>query len=165
MKTIFLTICFLLASITAPANTRYDTGTVTFQFFGAETETVITDSSGGCWYLYGDGYRIGDQVIMEFNTKGTEELWDDEITDVIIYRSESAINTTRYAMGEIIGHQYDWQGELAYTSIQTDDGNIWDIEDYTAPLGDRCTVVFDTRSTAEIEDDLVTGIICYSEVD
>lgn len=49
------------------------------------------------------------------------------------------------------------------TEIATDDGNGWIIDDYVAPCGTNCIVIFDTNNTDIREDDTIRFIINISE--
>lgn len=43
--------------------------------------------------------------------------------------------------------------------VQTDDGNLWSIDNYVFRLLAECEITFDTMGTADIEDDVIIEII------
>lgn len=49
--------------------------------------------------------------------------------------------------------------DYAITTIETDDGNLWDAEDYVAPRNVKLAVTFDTMGTETILDDEVLQIV------
>ena len=49
--------------------------------------------------------------------------------------------------------------DYAITTIETEDGNLWDIEDYVAPRSVKLAVTFDTMNTETILDDEVLQIV------
>lgn len=66
--------------------------------------------------------------------------------------------------GVIISCTYDEQKDMTVTEIITVDGNIWVVEDYTAPVGDKVDVVFNTNGTDDMMNDIIVKVICYSEI-
>lgn len=48
-----------------------------------ENETVeVIDAKGNLWTFTGDGFEVGDRVIVDVYNNGTKEIYDDEIRDV-----------------------------------------------------------------------------------
>lgn len=48
-----------------------------------ENETVeVIDAKGNLWSFTGDGFEVGDRVIVDMYNNGTKEIYDDEIRDV-----------------------------------------------------------------------------------
>lgn len=48
-----------------------------------ENETVeVIDTKGNLWSFTGDGFEVGDRVIVDMYNNGTKEIYDDEIRDV-----------------------------------------------------------------------------------
>lgn len=67
---------------------------------------------------------------------------------------------TRTIAGEIYSVSYPTDDrDYAITTIETSDGNLWDIEDYVAPRSVKLAVTFDTMNTATILDDEVLQIV------
>lgn len=67
---------------------------------------------------------------------------------------------TRTIAGEIYSVSYPTDDrDYAITTIETEDGNLWDIEDYVAPRSVKLAVTFDTMNTATILDDEVLQIV------
>lgn len=51
--------------------------------FSSYYENVTTvDEDGNKWCFYGKGYRIGDEIVMEMDSKGTTDITDDEVVNV-----------------------------------------------------------------------------------
>ena len=48
------------------------------------------------------------------------------------------------------------------TEIVTDDGNVWQIENFPCLVGTRCTVTFSTQKTDDPIDDVITNITTYT---
>lgn len=67
---------------------------------------------------------------------------------------------TRTIAGEIYSVSYPTDDrDYAITTIETEDGNLWDIEDYVAPRSVKLAVTFDTMNTETILDDEVLQIV------
>lgn len=49
-----------------------------------------------------------------------------------------------------------------FTKIVTDDGNVWQIENFPCLVGTRCTVTFSTQKTDDPIDDVITDITTYT---
>lgn len=48
-----------------------------------ENETIeVIDAKGNLWSFTGDGFEVGDRVIVDMYNNGTKEIYDDEIRDV-----------------------------------------------------------------------------------
>ena len=47
---------------------------------------VIETEDGNIWDFEGDGYQIGDEITVRFDTNGTEDVTDDEIVRVYASR-------------------------------------------------------------------------------
>ena len=43
---------------------------------------VLVDSDGEAWVFEGDGYEVGQLVIVVFDDMGTEDIYDDEIIEI-----------------------------------------------------------------------------------
>ena len=43
---------------------------------------VLVDSDGEAWVFEGDGYEVGQFVIVVFDDCGTAEIYDDEIIEI-----------------------------------------------------------------------------------
>lgn len=68
----------------------------------------------------------------------------------------------RYDTGVITSRSYV---EDMVTTIETSDSNLWDVLDYTAPIGDNIIIEFDTMGTPDnIYDDAITGVVTFSEI-
>ena len=71
----------------------------------------------------------------------------------------------RYDTGVITSRSYVEDGDYMVTTIETSDGNLWDVLDYTAPIGDSIIIEFDTMGTPDnIYDDAITGVVTFSEI-
>ena len=46
-----------------------------------ESVTVV-DEDGEIWTFYGDGYKLGEKITLEMDSKGTNSIYDDEVVDV-----------------------------------------------------------------------------------
>ena len=47
-----------------------------------ENETVeVIDAKGNLWSFTGDGFEVGDRIIVDMYNNGTKEIYDDEIRD------------------------------------------------------------------------------------
>ncbi len=57
----------------------------------------------------------------------------------------------------------EYTEEHCLMEIETSDGNLWIVEDYIAPIGAECTVVFNTHGTSEVFDDSIKTIITVAE--
>ena len=67
---------------------------------------------------------------------------------------------TRTIAGEIYSVSYPTDDrDYCVTTIETEDGNIWNIEDYVAPRNVKLAVTFDTMNTETILDDEVLQIV------
>lgn len=67
---------------------------------------------------------------------------------------------TRTIAGEIYSVSYPTDDrDYCVTTIETEDGNLWDIEDYVAPRSVKLAVTFDTMHTETILDDEVLQIV------
>ena len=44
---------------------------------------VLVDNDGEAWVFEGDGYAVGQSVIIVFNDMGTDDIYDDEIIQII----------------------------------------------------------------------------------
>lgn len=47
------------------------------------------------------------------------------------------------------------------TEIVTDDGNVWQVENFPCRVGTRCTVTFNTQKTDDPTDDTITEVVTY----
>ena len=43
---------------------------------------VLVDSDGEAWVFEGDGYEVGQLVVVVFDDMGTEDIYDDEIIEI-----------------------------------------------------------------------------------
>ena len=67
---------------------------------------------------------------------------------------------TRTIAGEIYSVSYPTDDrDYAITAIETEDGNLWDAEDYVAPRNAKVAVTFDTMGTETILDDEIVQIV------
>lgn len=67
---------------------------------------------------------------------------------------------TRTIAGEIYSVSYPTDDrDYAITTIETSDGNLWNVEDYVAPRSVKLAVTFDTMNTETILDDEVLQIV------
>lgn len=67
---------------------------------------------------------------------------------------------TRTIAGEIYSVSYPTDDrDYCVTTIETEDGNLWNIEDYVAPRSVKLAVTFDTMNTETILDDEVLQIV------
>ena len=47
------------------------------------TESVtVVDEDGEIWTFYGDGYKLGEKITIEMDSKGTKDITDDVVVDV-----------------------------------------------------------------------------------
>ena len=69
-------------------------------------------------------------------------------------------NSTRTVSGTVYAIDYPTDDrDYAITTIETEDGNLWDVEDYVAPRNVKLAVTFDTMETETILDDEVLQIV------
>lgn len=67
---------------------------------------------------------------------------------------------TRTIAGEIYSVSYPTDDrDYAITTIETEDGNLWNVEDYVAPRSVKLAVTFDTMNTETILDDEILQIV------
>ena len=67
---------------------------------------------------------------------------------------------TRTIAGEIYSVSYSTDDrDYCVTTSETEDGNLWNIEDYVAPRNVKLAVTFDTMGTETILDDEVLQIV------
>lgn len=67
---------------------------------------------------------------------------------------------TRTIAGEIYSVSYPTDDrDYCVTTIETEDGNLWDIEDYVAPRSVKLAVTFNTMETETILDDEIVQIV------
>lgn len=67
---------------------------------------------------------------------------------------------TRTVSGVVYAIDYPTDDcDYAITTIETDDGNLWDVEDYVAPRSVKLAVTFDTMNTETILDDEIVQIV------
>ena len=75
-------------------------------------------------------------------------------------RKRSRTGNTRTVSGVVYAIDYPTDDrDYAITTIETDDGNLWDVEDYVAPRSVKLAVTFDTMNTETILDDEVLQIV------
>ena len=43
---------------------------------------VLVDNDGEAWVFEGDGYEVGQLVIVVFDDMGTADIYDDEIVEI-----------------------------------------------------------------------------------
>ena len=43
---------------------------------------VLVDNDGEAWVFEGEGYEVGQAVIVVFNDMGTADIYDDEIIEI-----------------------------------------------------------------------------------
>lgn len=67
---------------------------------------------------------------------------------------------TRTIAGEIYSVSYPTDDrDYCVTTIETEDSNLWNIEDYVAPRSVKLAVTFDTKGTETILDDEIVQIV------
>lgn len=67
---------------------------------------------------------------------------------------------TRTVSGVVYAIDYPTDDrDYAITTIETEDGNLWDVEDYVAPRNAKVAVTFDTMGTETILDDEIVQIV------
>lgn len=76
---------------------------------------------------------------------------------------EPEVPSFRCDMGEVVERRYHEDGDFMSILICTSDGNLWELQYYTATLMEPCFVVFDTMGTEEVTDDEITGLYIISE--
>ena len=47
-----------------------------------ENCVVLVDNNSEAWVFEGDGYEVGQLVIVVFNNMGTDNIYDDEIVEI-----------------------------------------------------------------------------------
>ena len=47
-----------------------------------ENCVVLVDNDSEAWVFEGDGYEVGQLVIVVFNNMGTDNIYDDEIVEI-----------------------------------------------------------------------------------
>lgn len=75
------------ANYTEVANVRYDNATVIECVYDADADVCVTtlvSSDGNEWVIDDFKAPLGDECIVEFDTLGTKEVEDDEISHVIL---------------------------------------------------------------------------------
>ena len=88
MKTIcrICLLILLLASITVEAvETYHEMHTHEIAAVVDEVTTdyvVLVDNDGEAWVFEGDGYEVGQLVIVVFNDCSTADIYDDEIVEI-----------------------------------------------------------------------------------
>ena len=89
-KTIIITIlfvtCFLLFFFWALGKAekhKSTTRTITAKVINVENDnTLLEDTTGNVWSIKDDSYSKGAEVVVTFNTKGTNSILDDEIIKI-----------------------------------------------------------------------------------
>lgn len=51
-------------------------------FSSYNDNVTVVDTNGNEWCFYGEGYRIGDELTLEMDSKGTADILDDEVVGV-----------------------------------------------------------------------------------
>lgn len=70
---------------------------------------------------------------------------------------------TRTENGYLISFIYNENGDYMTSTIVTDDGNVWEVDDFVCNRGARLQVTFDTMDTDDITDDQVIKIVATVE--
>ena len=85
MKMLFIALALILSVTNGNENIRYDNGTVMSNYLYEEDYNIVVfvDSNGDEWIIEDSVAPVGSKCIIEYNTKGTEYLYDDEILSVI----------------------------------------------------------------------------------
>lgn len=86
MKMFFIILSMLASMNTSCENIRCDTATMTANNYFTEEETVIaclTDSAGNDWIVYDMESPVGSKYVIQYDTKGTDDIYDDEIINAI----------------------------------------------------------------------------------
>lgn len=65
----------------------------------------------------------------------------------------------RVAQGEVTGTMYFEEGDYTNATFTTTDGEMWVAEGYTAPLGDKVLIIYDTCDKSTIYDDEILYVI------
>ena len=65
--------------------------------------------------------------------------------------------------GELYTFRYSEDADIIVSEIHTDDGNVWQVEDYVAPRGTALIIVFDTNGTQTPKDDQPLQIVAISD--
>lgn len=146
MKTLIIILTMLCSLNTnGNENIHYDTAMVTSCNYYAEENTTIacfTDSNGTNWIEYGIEAPVGSKCIIEYDTKGNDDIYDDEITN-IIYLSDVV---------EVVG-----TSELDYEKLENRNGKL---------IIEQVVGVVDDAETGDGHVlDAENHYICYSRVD
>ena len=84
-----LTACAIFGTTFVMAS-KFDTETRNHYAIKAEVvsfssyndNVTVVDTDGNEWCFYGKGYRIGDELTLEMDSKGTKDITDDMVVDV-----------------------------------------------------------------------------------
>ena len=78
-------------------------------------------------------------------------------------KNENQNPNTRAENGYLISFIYNEYGDYMTSTIVTDDGNVWEVDDFVCNRGARLQVTFDTMGTDDITDDQVIKIVATVE--
>ena len=83
-------LVFAILTLFAPSGKRYDYGFLeskTYHEQGDYFSATIQTQDGNLWVIDGFNATYGDRFIIEFDTRNTATVFDDEITHVIAFHS------------------------------------------------------------------------------
>ena len=70
----------------------------------------------------------------------------------------------RMARGEVTARTYIESADYMSTELVSTDGEVWIVENYTAPIGDKVLIIYDKCSDDTIYDDEIVYIIHFTEI-
>lgn len=74
--------------------------------------------------------------------------------------SQATNNNMRTMDGEVYSIRFcDDSKDYCTTTIKTEDGNLWDVDDYVCPRFTTLHVTFNTMGTKDIKDDEIVQIV------
>lgn len=79
---ILCAILIALAALAPNGNARYDTAIVTDSYYdyGDDADIVyFVTPDGNEWAIYNEIIPEGTEIIVKFDTKGNENIYDDEV--------------------------------------------------------------------------------------
>lgn len=68
----------------------------------------------------------------------------------------------RFEEGIVLSRSYFSEDDIVRTEIQTEDGTVWCVDDFTCNLTSKVIVEFDTKGTEDMLDDEIVGVITYT---
>ena len=115
---------------------------------------TLVEDNGNTWYLEdAPEFEEGERIRILFDSKGNEDIYDDEIIDVVPLLEGNESRSDIYPKTAVVS-KVDYKNDVV--TVKDYSGNLWEFygcEDWET--GDVCSMIMSTNGTTKTLDDII----------